>query len=86
MSEAIVVTYTMIYDRKKANAYNDSLFSGPEWDDPVQGDGEKLVADVLDGVFSHGDCGEMPVEEAFVSAQLVVGGRKPIKIPSKARR
>lgn len=79
MSE-IVVTYTMRYDREKADEYNASLYSGPEWDDPVQGDGEKLIADVLHEFFGHGDCGSMPIDDAFITSQLVVGDREPVEI------
>jgi hypothetical protein len=36
------------FDQAKADAANAGLFSGPEYDDPVIGDGRALVQDIVE--------------------------------------
>lgn len=41
------IVLTVEFDTTKADAYNETLFSGPEFEDPVIGDGRSLILDVI---------------------------------------
>ncbi len=71
-------------DDEKADAFNASIFDGPEHEDPIVGDGRALALDILTG------CGlteflESGLAEAIVSKSATLDG-EPFELVSEEAR
>jgi hypothetical protein len=69
----VKVTVEIDIDDAKADAYNDALFDGPEYDDPVIGDGRALVRDIA--AECPGDLVDNLLPLKLMEHEFVTGGR-----------